>query len=174
MFFSPYPDQLSVKLIIQSFIFIYPNQLASMKNSLFRLSLCAVLLLQIAPCFAELGGTAAKEAVQIQAAIPGNPATLTVVQVKLPSGTQIREYLNVDGVVVAVSWQGATLPNLKQLLGSSFDSFVQRPAQSGNHRNASMISDDLVVQSHGQLRAFHGKAYLPKLLPAGFDINQIQ
>ncbi|PRC92061.1 hypothetical protein S2091_3196 [Solimicrobium silvestre] len=131
-----------------------------------------------APSFAELGGTVAKEAVQIkeQSSIVATDQTLNVYQVKMPSGTQIKEYANADGVVVAVTWQGPTLPNLKVLLGDHFDEFANRKPSSLaiNRRSAAIHTDDLVVQSHGQMRSFAGFAYLPKLLPPGFNLDQIK
>lgn len=148
-----------------------------MRNILYSIPLSAVLAMYALPSWAELGGAAAKDAVQIQAqssVVVAEP-TLNVFQAKLPSGTQIKEYTNAEGVVVGVSWQGPTLPDLKQLLGAHFDAFANRTTTTaGNHRNAEFHNDDVVVQSHGQLRAFSGRAYLPKLLPAGFNINQIQ
>jgi len=125
---------------------------------------------------AELGGLANKEATQIQELSPivATEQHLKVFQTKLPSGTQIKEFVNAENVVVGVSWQGPTLPNLKSLLGEHFDKFVNRPvAHSANHRSAELTTDELVVQSHGQMRNFAGKAYLPKLLPTGFNPDQI-
>ena len=126
---------------------------------------------------AELGGAASKEAVQIQDMSPvvSVEQHLNVFQLKMASGTQIKEFVNADNVVVAVTWQGPTMPNLKSLLGDHFQTFSNRPSDhSGSHRNAELRTQDLVVQSHGQMRNFGGRAYLPKLLPAGFNEDQIK
>ena len=148
-----------------------------MRTSILSISLALLVTLYAAPSYAELGGSVNKDAtpLQTQNSVVAIQASLNSYQLKLPSGTQIKEFTNASGVVVAVSWQGPTLPDLKGLLGNYFDAFVNRAdAATGNHRNADLHTDDLVVQSHGQLRAFSGRAYLPKLLPAGFNVNQIQ
>ena len=145
-------------------------------NSPFLLTLLGTCLLIANPAQAELGGAANKEATQIQQLSPivATEQHLNVFQLKMASGTQIKEYVNAENVVVAVTWQGPTLPNLKSLLGQHFDTFSNRPAaHSANHRSAELKTDDLVVQSHGQMRNFAGKAYLPKLLPTGFNVDQI-
>ncbi len=126
---------------------------------------------------AELGGAPNTEAVLVQTLSPvvSVEQHLNVYQISMPSGTQIREYTNANNVVVAVSWQGPTLPNLKQLMGSSFDTFVTRPNKAnGDRHNAEFTSDDLIVQSHGRMRNFAGRAYLPKLLPPGYNLDQIK
>ena len=148
-----------------------------MRNSYLTLPVVLFFTLHATACFAELGGTVNQGAIQIQTqnSVVSTTPTLNVYQSKMPSGTQIREFTNANGIVVAVSWQGPTMPNLKQLLGSYFDACVNRSdSTAANHRNAIMNTDDLVVQSHGQLRAFSGRAYLPKLLPAGLNITQLQ
>ena len=141
------------------------------------LLLTCAFLIGAPPARAELGGPANKEAIQIQDLSPvvAVDQHLNVFQLKMASGTQINEYTNADNVVVAVTWQGPTLPNLKLLLGEHFQTFANRSTEhSVSHRSAEFHTDDLVVQSHGQMRNFAGRAYLPKLLPAGFNIDQIK
>ena len=137
--------------------------------------LCLGLLLSNAS-FAELGGSVSPEAtlIQEQSSIVAVDQRLNVYQIKSPSGTLIKEYVNAANIVVAVSWQGPTLPNLKQLLGAYFQTFANRPADhAASHRSAELHTEDLVVQSHGQMRNFSGRAYLPKALPSGFSADQI-
>ena len=103
--------------------------------------------------------------------------SLEVRSTRLPSGTEVREYLDAGGKVVAIAWQGPTLPDLQQLLGSYFPRFVQAQAvkaTDGSHRQTQWRATDVVVESHGHLRAFQGRAYLPAQLPAGFSAEQIQ
>jgi hypothetical protein len=149
------------------------------KNSFKLISffaLAAAFVLNAPIAFAELGGAVAKEAVQVQELSPvvATEQHLNVFQVSAPSGTVVKEYTDANHVVVAVSWQGPTLPNLRQLLGEHFDTFVNRPAHTGSPRSAELVTDDLVVQSQGHMRNFSGRAYLPKMLPAGFNVNQIK
>lgn len=125
---------------------------------------------------AELGAEVNKDAVltQQQSSVVSTVQTLNVYQVTAASGSRIKEYVNENNIVVAVSWQGPSLPNLQQLLGPYFQTFANRSTEhSTSHRSAELHTDDLVVQSHGQMRNFSGRAYLPKLLPPQFNLDQI-
>jgi hypothetical protein len=42
-----------------------------------------------------------------------------------PSGTIVREYVSPEGRVFGVAWQGPWLPDLRQLLGGSFNRWVR-------------------------------------------------
>jgi hypothetical protein len=90
-----------------------------------------------------------------------------------PSGTLVREYVAPNGVVFGVAWEGPTLPDLKSMLGASFDTYV---AATATRRGTPLaVSDsDLVVFSGGHLRAFAGHAYLPHAVPVGVDVGVIQ
>jgi hypothetical protein len=91
----------------------------------------------------------------------------------LPSGTLVREYVAANGIVFGVAWEGPTLPDLKSVLGASFDVYV---AATATRRGTPLAvsSSDLVVYSGGHLRAFSGHAYLPQVVPAGVDVGVIQ
>jgi hypothetical protein len=91
----------------------------------------------------------------------------------LPSGTQVREYVAANGVVFGVAWDGPTLPDLRAMLGASFDAYV---AASATRRGVPLAvsNSDLVVFSSGHLRAFAGHAYLPPAVPAGVDVSVVQ
>jgi hypothetical protein len=91
----------------------------------------------------------------------------------LPSGTLVREYVARNGVVFGVAWEGPTLPDLKSMLGTSFDAYV---AATTTRRGTPLAvsNSDLVVYSGGHLRAFSGHAYLPQAVPAGVDAGVIQ
>ncbi|NIF54240.1 DUF2844 domain-containing protein [Burkholderia sp. Ax-1724] len=97
----------------------------------------------------------------------------SVHRLTLPSGTQVREYVAQNGIVFGVAWDGPTLPDLKAMLGASFDVYV---AAVANRRGTPLAvsNSDLVVFSSGHLRAFTGYAYLPQALPAGVDVGVIQ
>ncbi|MEX3897950.1 DUF2844 domain-containing protein [Paraburkholderia sp. BR10954] len=91
----------------------------------------------------------------------------------LPSGTHVREFVAANGIVFGVAWDGPTLPDLKAMLGASFDAYV---AASATRRGVPLAvsNSDLVVFSSGHLRAFAGYAYLPQAVPAGVDVSVIQ
>lgn len=140
--------------------------------------LALACLFNTGAAWAELGGSIHPQAVLIhaQSSVVATTRLLSVYQVTTASGTQVKEYTNADNAVVAVSWQGPTLPNLKELLGPYFQPFADRPKTGTpvNHHSAELNSEDLVVQSQGRMRSFSGRAYLPKLLPAGFNLDQIK
>lgn len=100
-------------------------------------------------------------------------AAYTVHILTLPSGTIVREYVAQNGVVFGVAWEGPTLPNLKITLGPAFNQYTAASAKRGTGR-AALSNSDLVIISVGHLRAFSGRAYVPRAVPAGVDIHVIQ
>lgn len=103
----------------------------------------------------------------------------TVQQTTLASGTVVREYAHPGGAVFGVAWSGPTMPSLKTLLGTYFDTFKNSlhtaSGASALQRNAvSVQSGDLVVHSFGHMRAFRGQAYLPSAMPSGVTASDIQ
>jgi len=102
-------------------------------------------------------------------------AGYTVQEIVTPTTTVVREYVSSAGQVFAVSWQGPLLPDLHQTLGAYFDEFQRaaRPVVVG-HRHLDIEQFDLVVHSSGRMRAFHGIAYVPALLPPNFSPQDIK
>jgi hypothetical protein len=91
-------------------------------------------------------------------------------EIRTDSGVRVREFLNRDGSVFAVSWLGPVMPDLQGLLGESFESFAKAVAalnHPGLKRALRITSSELVVESGGHLRAYTGRAYLPALIPTG-------
>jgi len=90
-------------------------------------------------------------------------------------GTLVREYVNPQGKVFGVSWSGPVLPDLSQLLGSSFAEFqTSVHSKPGRRRAAAVHNSDLVVESTGHPRAFYGRAYLNSMLPGGVTQDVVQ
>lgn len=95
-------------------------------------------------------------------------------EILMPSGTKVHEFINAGGQVFAVTWQGPTMPNLRQTLGKYFDDYVA--AEQIKHpvrRHIEIHRDDLVVESAGHMRAFSGRAYLPQAVPSGVDVGEL-
>ena len=132
------------------------------------------------PAFAALGGDAssvdadvAKMKAQAQAtAVNG----YTVSQMTLPTGTVVNEYVSVEGKVFAVSWSGPAMPNLQQTLGTYFAAFQAAGSvpHGANHHQLSINQSDLVLRTGGHMRDWHGKAYVPSLLPPNFSLDEIK
>ena len=88
---------------------------------------------------------------------------------RLPSGTQVNEFVDAGGTVFAVSWDGPFLPDLRELLGRHFAVLGDQPSAPGRASAASVQRPDVVVMSAGRMGAFQGRAWLPPQLPAGFN-----
>lgn len=102
----------------------------------------------------------------------------TVEELKAPTGTIVREYISSAGKVFAVSWQGPTRPDLQQLLGSYFQTFVQavHAQKASRLRRAPLIinQSDFVFEMGGHMRWIVGKAYVPSLVPASVQMEEIR
>jgi hypothetical protein len=113
---------------------------------------------------------------RIEPAPPAAAASYTVHDLQLPGGTHVREYLSAARQVFAVTWNGPSIPDLHRLLGQHYARYEKAAARpSAAARSPVSLNDaDLVLRNEGHPRAFHGLAYLPLLLPAGFDIQQLR
>jgi Protein of unknown function (DUF2844) len=84
------------------------------------------------------------------------------------NGMRVREFLNRDGIVFAVTWAGPVMPDLQRLLGAQFAVYTAALVARdhlGVHRSVRVASSGLVVESDGHLRAYVGRAYLPAMIP---------
>ncbi|TFW17187.1 DUF2844 domain-containing protein [Duganella callida] len=103
-------------------------------------------------------------------------AVYTISQATLDSGTVVREYVDANGVVFAVSWNGPTLPDLRTLLGDKFTVMTSNAAKrpKAGHSQLAVNQADVVIVSNGHMRAFTGRAWIPGALPAGFDTGTME
>jgi hypothetical protein len=88
----------------------------------------------------------------------------------------VREYVAPGGAVFGVAWTGPSLPNLRQLLGADqFKTYTTSPHRQRGGRGHLIVQEgNLVVESNGRARAFHGRAYLTNALPAGVTTDDVQ
>jgi hypothetical protein len=134
------------------------------------LAVCSALFLAVAPAYAVLGESA-DSVHSDHERMRGQLISLvrdgyTLHQISAPDGTVVREYESPHGEIFGIAWQGPTMPNLAPLLGSHFAEFQQASRSSVRRRGPVVVRvDQLVVESGGHLRAFHGRAYLINLLP---------
>jgi hypothetical protein len=99
----------------------------------------------------------------------------SVHEIRAADGTNVREYASPDGVVFGVSWRGPFVPDLARLLGSSFPEFQAAGRFAVRPRRPVRVrTDGLVVELGGHVRAFHGRAYLPRELPEGVSEAAVQ
>ncbi len=103
-------------------------------------------------------------------------ATHTVHALTLANGVVAREFIGASGVVFAVTWHGPARPDLRQLLGSYFNTLQADNAPRAGRRTRAPLAvnrADFVVESGGHSGAFWGVAFLPKLAPAGFSASAL-
>lgn len=137
-------------------------------------------------CLLALGGAAAPAAATLGEAVP--PATapratiaaarplaggVQVLERRSSDGGLLREFVAPSGVVFEVRWSTRLKPRLETLLGRYQADYDQAAAQArrrpGVPRQVTLRAQDLVVESSAHLNHFSGRAWVPSLVPAGFD-----
>lgn len=106
---------------------------------------------------------------------------LTNQQIKFQTSTEgpnaIREYINDDGVVFAVSWNGLNMPALDLLLGVHFTEFkiaAAMQSQNKGRRSFNVEGPNIEVHTFGHMRDIRGIAFIKSLLPAGLKWEELQ
>jgi Protein of unknown function (DUF2844) len=146
---------------------------------------CAALALMIAAsplvAHAELGGryaTVLADGAHMKAQVRSLPATnYTLHTLDLANGGEVRQYAAADGTVFAVAWNGPGRPDLRQLLGTHFETVQtdNAPARGRFRRHPLAVQrTDFVMRTGGHSGAFFGVAYLPRALPAGVSEGDIR
>ncbi|RDJ98343.1 DUF2844 domain-containing protein [Paraburkholderia lacunae] len=135
-------------------------------------ALLLVLLLGSADARAELGGTMPGQA--DPAAASSAPQTLLNGALRMRTltdmgNTTVTEYASSTGQIVAYTWQGPTMPDLRSLLAKYADSYRAGAALTagGNLHTSRVVRPDVIVESGGPMRGYVGRAWLPAALPAG-------
>jgi Protein of unknown function (DUF2844) len=98
-------------------------------------------------------------------------------QIQAPEGTVVDEYVSSTGTVFAVAWHGEFVPDMQQIMGTYFAQYsaaLQSQEKHYGHRPLNIKQSGLVLQTGGHMRDFFGRAYIPSLLPQGFDPGTIQ
>lgn len=95
------------------------------------------------------------------------------------NSVQVREYLNRDGVVFGMAWKGRNHPDFSSLLGSYYTEYEELnarretgPRMRGGRR--SLQGAHLVIEKFGHMGALKGRAFIPSLIPAGVNTNEIK
>ena len=130
-------------------------------------------------CFGALGGST-ESVVTDQARLKAARMVVSrsgyeVHEISSGDGTIVREYVSPAGQVFGVSWKGPAIPDLSQLLGSSFQEFKASVHPTPGRRRVAVVrNNNLVVDSTGHTRAFSGRAYLKSMLPGGVTEEVVQ
>jgi hypothetical protein len=131
------------------------------------------------PALAALGGDVTSieaDRVYLKGAVRVTPTVdYSVHEIDTSSGV-VQEYVSSSGKVFALSWRGAGIPDLRQMLGGYYGEFAQarNSAPHYNHHQMEIRTPNVVVQSSGHLRTFFGRAWVPALLPANFPLNDVR
>jgi hypothetical protein len=160
-----------------------PAGIPTMSTKSFLLGAALAVLCWQSPAHGALGGDVRSVGADLQ--LMHGQIQMTSMQqydlheITTSGGTLIHEYVTPQGKVFAVTWRGSFPPNLQQLFGSYFDQYQTAAAASaqmhpGMHRMLTVTQPDFVMQSIGRARAFHGKAYVPSLVPSGVAIATLQ
>ena len=145
-----------------------------------RTIICSLILAAcpLASALAGLGGDTSSvdaDRASLKGTVRVSPAKgFEVHEINTPDGLRVHEYLGPQGKVFAVSWRGAGIPDLRQMLGNYYSGYAQAAsAQHYNHHHLSVRSADVVVESSGHTRSFFGRAWVPALLPQSFSPEEI-
>lgn len=148
------------------------------KRSLLYLGIAA-LTLGATPAWAVLGESV-RSVQEDRQFMKGAVITMTrhgysIQQISSRSGHVVKEFVSQEGTVFGVSWQGPTVPDLRQFLGPYY-SQLQQAMQSRTRRRGPLVvrTDQVVIETGGHQRAFHGRAYVPSLLPSGISQAVVQ
>jgi hypothetical protein len=152
--------------------------LAAIKPS----TLLTILLIALScPSWAALGDneqSIQRDAAHLRGSLHVVSATPYVLhEIQTPSGYTVREFVSPGGTVFAVSWSGPGGIDLQSLLGIYFEPFQQAAAarQQRQQRGPLQLNTPgLVFEQAGHMRAIHGRAYIPQLLPPNMDPNEIR
>jgi len=148
----------------------------------FALRWMVMLLIFAFPAFAfaDLGGDESSiqaDRAQMRASVQvARGATYAVHELKTRSGHVVREYVLPSGTVFGIAWQGPSKPDMRQLLGTHFDEYMQAAEQMQRHGHGPLVVElpSLVVVSAGHIGVFSGRAYLPQMLPDGVRSETIR
>jgi hypothetical protein len=131
---------------------------------------------------ASLGGDVASveaDRARMQATLETTDRDLySIHEIHVPNNVVVREFVSQSGSVFAVAWRGAARPDLRQLLGTYFESFSKasqaKKAQRVGRGPLVIEQAGLVVEMSGHARSFLGRAYDPRTVPAGVSAAEIR
>jgi hypothetical protein len=147
-------------------------------------AICGVLAAFVCPSStsASLGGDFASvqdDQVRMQASLQTTSNDLySIHEIHVPNDVIVREFTAPGGKVFGVAWQGASRPDLRQLLGVYFDSFAKdaQTQKAGRVGRGPLVIQQagLVVEMGGHGHSFFGRAYDPRMVPAGVPAEEIR
>lgn len=90
-------------------------------------------------------------------------------------GGVVRQYVNSQGTVFAVTWSARFRPNLQQLLGAHYAEYLSAArGHATGHHVFSVTTPGFVIGIVQRPRGSAGTAHLPALLPAGMRAEELR
>jgi hypothetical protein len=143
------------------------------------LTVLVMLMMGSLPAWAALGGDVSSVNSDVQV-LGGQHTTVAkqgynLHQIAKPDGSVVNEFVSPAGVVFGISWQGHSMPNFQQLLGTHLTDLQQGQKTHVVPRRAVTIqTDDFVFSSVGHGRFFKGRAFVPSLIPGNLTSEVVQ
>jgi hypothetical protein len=128
---------------------------------------------------AALGGKVASVAAdqkQMKASLKvSSNGRYEVHELQIAGGNVVREFVSPDGNVFGIAWTGSAVPQYSQLLGGYTDR-INEAAQSRRYHRAPLAINEpgFVFSAMGHMRYYAGRAYIPSLIPAGVQVEEIR
>jgi len=149
--------------------------------NLMKRTLTVLLMLMMSglPAWAALGGSVASVDSDVQV-LGGQHKMVAKVgynlhQIIASDGSVMNEFVSPAGVVFGVSWQGHSLPNLSQVLGTHLADLQNgQRANVVPRRAVTVQTGDFVLISIGHDRYFRGRAYLRSQVPSNLTPEVVQ
>jgi hypothetical protein len=89
-------------------------------------------------------------------------------------GTRVHEFAGRDGTVFAVNFSGPTMPDLKAVLGTHYETYLTAArARRHSHHVVSFEADGVVVTIITFQRGFQGTAQVPASVPSGVGAAEL-
>jgi hypothetical protein len=155
---------------------------ASFSLSVVAFWIVVAVCVAASPASASLGGNFASvqdDQLKLQASLQTTSKdSYSVHEIRVPNGMVVREFIAPRGNVFGIAWQGPGRPNLRQLLGTYFDSFAKQAEmqKTGRVGRGPLVIREpgLVVEMAGHGRSFFGRAYDPRIVPAGVSAGEVK
>jgi hypothetical protein len=93
------------------------------------------------------------------------------------NGIAVREFVNAQGIVFALAWDGARTIELDVLLGRYFSDYersLRMQIIEPGRKPAALITNQIRVERWGHMGQLHGRAIVPGLVPTPFQWEVIQ
>jgi hypothetical protein len=133
------------------------------------------------PASASLGGdldSVRRDEMHVKGGLQvANEERYTIYEIRISTGTSVREFISPAGIVFGVAWEGPIVPELQPFLGTYFQKYSEAvQAQKSKYvsrRPLRIHLPDLVFETGGHVGSFYGRAYIPQNVPEEVRTEEI-